>query len=60
MSDFLYTLITDSPENNVIFTNEKDAINASYENPNSIINIYKKSNDSYINTFNYYKSAKFY
>ena len=59
--DLIYVLVFDklSWEDLCLYTSEDEAIQASIKNPTARIELFTKTDNGYIPTYNYYKSGKF-
>ena len=62
--EFVYILIGHGSEweDNIVFLNENDAINASIRHPNSRVEIFNKCvhGNGYVPTYNFYKNGVYY
>ena len=60
--EFIYLLVANGAEweDIIVFLSEKEAIESSKKNINSRIEIFTKSNNGYIPTYNYYKNGIYF
>lgn len=60
--EFIYLLIVNGAEweDIIVFLLEKEAIDSSKKNPNARIEIFSKSDNGYMSTYNYYKDGIYF
>ena len=60
--EFIYLLVANGAEleDIIVFLSEKEAIDSSKKNPTSRIEIFIKSDNGYIPTYNYYKDGIYF
>lgn len=60
--EFIYLLVFNGAEweDIIVFLSEKEAIDSSKKNPNARIEIFSKSDNGYIPTYNYYKDGIYF
>ena len=56
----LYVFVSDIKEHSRVLTEQSQAINISFENPEYTVDIYIKEDTSYISTFSYYQGGILY
>ena len=56
----IYVFVSDIKEHSRVLTDQNQAINISFENPEYTVDIYTKENTDYVFTFSYYQGGILY